>query len=103
MQHPEALLAPRKTWGVERKLRKARQAFNPDKEVEHNCLKLKCNHYCLVNSTRFKREIFTQTMLYESLIKRAEERSMRRRKTNEDIDMFASSQERFLTEVKSPM
>lgn len=68
MQEPQPLLTPRKEWGVERKLKKARQNFNPDKQVEYNSLKLKCDHYCLVGSVRYKREIFSQTMLYQALL-----------------------------------
>lgn len=67
-QHSHSLFVPAKTWGVERKLRKAREAFNPDKEVEYNARKLKCDHYCLVHSTRYKREVFSQKMLFESLL-----------------------------------
>lgn len=83
-QNPQPLFRPKKTWGVERKLRKARKQFNPDKAVEYNSSKLHCDHYCLVSSTRYKREIFSQTMLYQSLLTEIVESKHRKNTSNND-------------------
>lgn len=84
-QQPQSLFTPGKGWEVERKLRKARQNFNPDKQVEYNASRLKCSHYCLVGSTRYKREIFTQTMLYQSLLTQIAENDAQGKTSNNNI------------------